>query len=225
MLERLLQLCEKYPLDFVTYFSSSLPIIIALFRYKYLSLSAKLIVVYFIFFFVRESFSIYQSALKQNNLYLQNIEVIINTSILLAIAFSCIKSIYWKRFASILVVFISFVSIITYKVDEVSSTSLSLFRLFAIFFSLSYFNKILVDVRVKNILLHTLFWFITGLFIYATGTFFIMLFSEYWYKDINKVSAEIFDKYWNINQILFIFFSLLSSYGLWVSKYDRENFI
>ncbi len=80
-------------------------------------------------------------------------------------------------------------------------------------------------MRVKNITKHSMFWFTSGLLIYSTGTFFIMLFSEYWYKDINKVSAEVFDKYWNASQVLFIIFCFFSAHGLWLSKYEQENLI
>jgi hypothetical protein len=80
-------------------------------------------------------------------------------------------------------------------------------------------------MRIKNILLHTMFWFGAGLLVYASGTFFSMLFSEYWYGDITQVPAEIFDRYWNICQILFIIFCCITSVGLWVSKRDRENFV
>ncbi|QDK77457.1 hypothetical protein EXU85_02135 [Spirosoma sp. KCTC 42546] len=225
MFERLLLLCEKYPLDFIAYLSSGLPIIFGLFRYKYLSLTSKLIIIFFLCYFTIEAFGTWLSILKKNNLYLQNIEIAVNIVILLAFGLSCFQSIRWKQISSILAVFCLLISLVTYQSNAVSSVSLSIFRLYALFFCLSYFNKILTDVRVKNILLHTLFWFTTGLLIYSAGTFFIMLFSEYWYKDENKVSAEVFDRYWNANQLLFIFFSVLSAYGLWVSKYDQENLI
>lgn len=225
MLERLLLLYEKYPLDFITHLCSSLPIILGLVRYKYLTLSTKLIVVFFIFYFLKETYATWLALFKQNNYYLQNIETLVETGIVLALGFSCFSSSSWRRLAIIIATICLSISLVTYKSDAISSGSLSSFRLFAIFFCLSYFNKIITDVRIKNILLHTLFWFTTGLLIYSTGTFFIVLFSEYWYKDINKVPAEIFDKYWNASQILFIFFCLLTAYGLWTSKYDRENIV
>lgn len=225
MLERLLLLCEKYPLDFITHLGSSLPIIFGLIRYKYLSLSSKLIIIFFLFYFTKETFALWLSILRENNLYLQNIETIIETWLLLWIGFSCFKSPKWRWLGLGLAISSSVASFLTYHSDGVSSVSLSSFRLFAIFFCLSYFNKILTDIRVKNILLHTLFWFSAGLLVYAAGTFFIVLFSEYWYKDINKVPAEVFDKYWNASQLLFIVFCLFSAYGLWISKYDQENLI
>lgn len=212
-------------MDFITHLGSSLPVIFGLIRYKYLLLSSKLIILFFLFYFTKETFALWLSILKENNLYLQNIETIIETWLLLWIGFSCFKSPKWRWLALGLAISSSIASFLTYHSDGVSSISLSAFRLFAIFFCLSYFNKILTDIRVKNILLHMLFWFSAGLLVYAAGTFFIVLFSEYWYKDINKVPAEVFDKYWNASQILFIMFCLFSAYGLWTSRYDEENLI
>ena len=112
-----------------------------------------------------------------------------------------------------------------YKSNEVSAVSLSTFRLFAIVLTLAYFSKVVMDMRVKNIMKYSMFWFTSGLLIYAAGTFFIVLLSEYWYQDINKVPIEVFDKYWNASQILLILFTILSAIGLWFSKYDKENLL
>ncbi len=223
MLERLLLLCEKYPLDFISHLSSSFPVILGLIRYKYLSVTTKYIIVFFLFCFAKESTALWLSLLKQNNLFLQNIESIVEISILFIISLYCFQSIKWKRVWLILSTICISISVLSYQSNQISSLSLSTFRIFSIFFCLSYFSKILIDVSVKDILLHTMFWFASGLLIYATGTFFIVLFSEYWYKDINKVPSEVFDKYWNASQVLFIIFCLLSALGIWISKYDKEN--
>ena len=225
MLERLLLLCMKYPLDFVAYLSSSLPLFLGILRYKYLLLSSKLIILYFLLYFLIETYAIWLSILRINNLYLQNIETMVGTGVVLAISVSCLPSRAWKQSAIILAILCLIVNFLTYQSSTVSSVGLSTFRLYAMIFSLGYYNKILTDVSVKNILVHTMFWFATGLLLYASGTFFIMLLSQYWYKDSSQVSTEIFDKYWNVSQVLFIIFSCLSAYGIWLSKYDKENII
>ena len=224
MIERLLFLCEKYPLDFISHLGSSLPVIAGLLRFKYLSSSLIGVVFLFLFYFVKETVSLWLSVLVKNNLYIQNIDAFF--SILL------IGCIYYFAFADfsyrkIIITFTSIcliVSIIFYKNFYVSSISLSVFRLFSIIISLAYFNKILSDMRVRSIAKHSMFWFSSGLLIYSTGTFFIFLFANYIY-DINSTSDSTFDFYWNVSQVVFIVFILLSAYGLWVSKHDRENLI
>ncbi|MBD2703866.1 hypothetical protein IC229_24685 [Spirosoma sp. BT702] len=223
MFDRLLLLCEKYPLDFITYFCSSLPIFSGFIRYKYLSSLAKLIIIFFLFFAIKETISISYSLFDKNNLYLENIESISYILILLAISWLSTDNVAWKRITVILATVCLTASLFTYQSDSISPIGPSAFRLFAIFICLSYFNKILTDISIKNILLHTMFWFISGLLFYTAGTFFIMLFNGYWYKDIKLVPAETFDKYWNSSQLLFIAFCVLSAYGLWLSKYDKEN--
>ncbi len=225
MIERLLLLCAKYPLDFIAYLSSSLPLIFGVVRYKYLVLSSRLIVLFFLFIFLTETYATWLSVLRINNLYLQNIETIVETGILLAVAASCLQSRNWQKVTVILALICLVVNFITYQNNTVSAVGLSVFRIYAMILSLGYYNKILTDVRVKNILFHTMFWFCTGLLLYASGTFFIMLLSQYWYKDSTQVSAEIFDRYWNVSQVLFIIFSCISAYSIWLSKYDKENII
>lgn len=225
MLERLLLLCEKYPLDFVAHISSSLPVLVGLLRYKYINTSSKYIVLFFLFAFLKESIALWLSILRSNNLFLQNIESIAEIGILLLIALACFKNAKWRRIWILMAFICLAISIFNYSSNQISSASLSVFRLFSIFLCLSYFSKILIDVSVKNILYHSMFWFCAGLLIYSTGTFFIVLFSEYWYKDINKVPAEVFDKYWNASQILFVIFCCLSAYGLWTSKFDKDNLL
>lgn len=203
MIERLLLQCERYPLDFVSHMSSSLPILVGIVRYKYLQTTSKIVAFFFLFYFLKENFALWLSLHVQNNLYVQNVESIIEIWILLAAFLYCFASSEWRKVGVSAATMCSLVAISAYQSYEISAVSLLSFRLFAIFFCLSYFAKILTEVRVKNVLLHTMFWFVSGLLLYATGTFFIVLFSKYWYDDISKVPAEIFDKYWNIIQILF----------------------
>ncbi len=114
------------------------------------------------------------------------------------------------------------VILLTYTDDRPSLPSLLLFRVYSGVASLAYFNKILADLRIRNILKHPLFWFSAGLLIYVLGTFFTSLFSEFIF-DPKTVPDETFDFYWNINNVLFVFFSLLSAIGIWCVRYDQDN--
>ncbi|CAN5340370.1 hypothetical protein BH09BAC4_BH09BAC4_25750 [soil metagenome] len=224
-MERLLHFIERYPLDFISYLSSSLPIIIGYFRLSSLKGNLRIIWYLFIFFFLKDTYALVHMFLIPDILYVQNLEAIIETIIVGFIFLYSFDNSLYKKLLIVLTIICAAITIIFYKSTDVSSISLSAFRLFSIILSLSYFNKVLTDMRVKSITRHSMFWFTAGLLIYAAGTFFIVLFSEYWYKDINKVPAEVFDKYWNASQILFIIFGLFSAYGLWTSKYDQENLI
>lgn len=223
--DRLLDLSERYPLDFLSYISSSLPIITGILRYKHVGNDLKIICLFFAISFVKDTYSLTLIFAAQNNLYIQNIEPIYQTVLIGALFYYSFEAPSHRRLIAAFTTVCTIVTLFYYKNNEVSSVSLSTFRLFAIMLSLAYFSKVVIDMRVKNIMKHSMFWFTAGLLIYAAGTFFIMLLSEYWYQDINKVPIDVFDRYWNSSQLLLILFTLLSSIGIWFSRCDRENFL
>ncbi len=225
MWARLLELAEKYPLDFLSHLSSSLPIILGTMAYKYLRRPETYVGLFFIFCFVKDTYWLFLILFSKNTLYVQNIESFFETALVGLIYYYCFDSLQARRNIIILTTLCLMSTLYEYSGTQVSSISLSAFRLLSIGLCLAYFNKVLTDMHVKNIVQHTMFWFTAGLLIYSTGTFFIMLFSEYWYKDINKVAPEVFDRYWNANQILFIIFCCFSGVGMYMSKLDRENYI
>lgn len=225
MAEKLLQFFKLYPLDFISSLSSVFPIAAGLFRVNQLKINLIYVWLLFIFCFLKDAYSLVQVFVAPSNWYVQNIEPIFETVLVGLVFFYSFEKPIYKRLVGIATVICLIITLYFYNSKEVSAISLSAFRVFAIALALSYFNKILVDMRVKSIVKHSLFWFTSGLLVYCTGTFFIVLFSEYWYKDINKVPSAVFDRYWNISQVLFIFFALMAALGLWAGKYDRENLI
>ncbi|QJW88337.1 hypothetical protein HNV11_02580 [Spirosoma taeanense] len=225
MIEKLLLQAEKYPLDFITQLSGGFPILISIVNYRLLPTTSKFIGLFFALYFIQDTTALWLSLLKQNNLFIQNSEAIIQTILVGCIYYYSFESHLVKRLILFYTLICSAIGLIFFKSYEISAIDLIIFRVFAICLVLSYFNKILQDMRIKNVAIHTLFWFSAGLLIYAAGTFFIVLFSEYWYKDINKVPAAEFDRYWNASQVLFILFSLLATVGLSFSKYEYKNLI
>jgi|GEM_PF-1454005 len=225
MWERFLDLSTRYPLDLLAHLSSLLPILLGLIRFRQLNRAGIWIWLLFIFFFSKDSYSLWLVLFARSTTFVQNVEAFFQVIFISLIFYWSFES---KRSRQIIVGVLVFslagISY-TYSSSNVSTMSMAIVRIVSIGFSLAYFNKVLVDMRIKNILLHTMFWFGAGLLVYASGTFFSMLFSEYWYGDITQVPAEIFDRYWNICQILFIIFCCITSVGLWVSKRDRENFV
>lgn len=221
-MDKLLPYFAKYPLDFIAHLSSLLPIITGLIRYRFLTVSARFIWLFFIWFFLKETYTLVLALSATNNLYVQNIEPIFETIFCGFIYYYCLPTPLERKTVSIGTVLCTIFLVFSYKSDAVSAISLSTFRIFAIVLVLAYFNRLLTDMRVVSITRHTLFWFSSSLLLYSAGTFFIVLFSEYWYQGINKVPAAVFDQYWNSNQILFIAFSVLSAIGLWLSKYDQR---
>lgn len=225
MLERLLLYSERYPLDMLSHFSSGLPIAMGLLRYKKLNRSGKFIWLLFIFYFVKDTYALIYSLIVPNNLYVQNIEQIICTFLVGSIYYYSFEKPLQKKLILSFTILCGLITIFAYDSLQVSTVSLSVFRMFSITLALLYFNKMIKDMQVKIITRHTLFWFTSALLLYSAGTFFIMLFSEYWNKDANRVATNTFDLYYNISLVLNIIFCCISAYGLLVSKYEQENLI
>jgi hypothetical protein len=225
MWERFLDLSTRYPLDLLAHLSSLLPILLGLIRFMQLNRTGIWVWLLFIFFFSKDTYSLWLVLFARSTTFVQNVEAFFQITAISLIFFWSFESTRSRRIiVGVLTVSLAGIAY-TYSSSNVSTMSMAIVRIVSIGLSLAYFNKILVDMRIKNILLHTMFWFSAGLLVYASGTFFSMLFSEYWYGDSTQVPAEIFDRYWNICQILFIIFCCITSVGIWVSKYDRENFV
>lgn len=221
-MERLLYLFEKYPLDLLTHLSSLLPIIIGTATYRDHSRNQRYIWLFWIAYFLKETYSLTYVYKAQANIHIQNLEPILYTIFIAYIFFVCFRSVAVRRVILVGAVVVCMVVIASFNRQNPSLYSLLSFRIYAIGLSLAYFNKIIADLRIKNILKHTMFWFASGLLTYATGTFFISLFSDFLF-DTTAVDDETFDTYWNLSNIVFIIFALLSAIGLQFSKYDRSN--
>lgn len=223
-MEKLLDLAGRYPLDFVAHLSSLTPIIIGLLTFGFHQRTHRYIWLLFLFFFLKETLSLWYSYNTLNSFFIQNLETVFETALVGLVYYSCFSNIASKRVVLGAAILTIGLILLTYTPDKLSLPSLLLFRVYSIVASLAYFNKILGDLRVRNILKHPLFWFTAGLLIYTLGTFFTSLFSEFIFNT-ESVSDETFDFYWNINNVLFIIFSLLSAVGLWYVKYDRDNLL
>ena len=223
MLERLLHLIEKYPLNLISHLCSSLPIIIGLVRFRYLSKGLFFLLVLFSLYFISDSYSLWLAIARKSTFPIQNLQPLFEIWLISVIYLRCFQernvSVYIK-FATLIC---SVIIIISFREDTISTIGLTTQRLFTTSFVLFYFNKILTDARVKHVLIHSMFWISAGLLIYSAGTFFFSLFSSYLYSD--NITDDEFDPFWKLNQILFIIFCLFSGTGLWFSKYDKENFI
>ena len=221
-MDRLIDLIKRYPLDIVSYLSSAIPICVGLLLLRFQRREHRYVWLLFIFIFIKDTYALWYSYWTKSNLFILNLETVFETALVGLIYYTCFSDTVAKRIilgAGILTIV---VILLTYTPDQLSLPNLLLFRVYSIVASLAYFNKILADLRIRNILKHPLFWFSAGLLIFVTGTFFTSLFSEFIFNP-KSVSDETFNFYWNINNVLFVIFSLLGAIGLWCTKYDREN--
>ena len=221
MLERFDSLATKYPLDIVTHLVILLPLLIGLFRYRYLKPEMKWVMGYFATDFIAETVSLLLMLRGGTTLHIQDIRSCLNMVMLAGIYHAALIRPGQKKVIVAIGAAGLVLGLVFYTGDSVSPWVQTVFRIYAMGAALTYYNAILSDLNLKKLQHHSLFWFSAGLLFYAGGTLFTMLFNQYLYDE--KTSDAVFDKYWNLMQILYILFCLVSALGLWVSKNDRNN--
>ncbi|GAB3708290.1 hypothetical protein GCM10027592_43250 [Spirosoma flavus] len=219
MWEEFKRLFLLYPLDFISQILGLLPILVGLCYSKRLTLAMKWVVIFFFTLFIKDCIALVYSLNIKSNLYLYNLQSFFEIGIVAVIyALNLPKRALFILIASVLTLIIN---TFFYSSQELSAGNLSIARLFILVIVLIYLSHVLNEAVIQNIMRHNLFWISAGFLIYATGTFFVFLSGKYLFD--KNTSDETFNFYWGLQEIIYIIFCLLAAYGLWLSKYDREN--
>lgn len=86
-----------------------------------------------------------------------------------------------------------------------------------IILALSYFYKMLRELKVKYLEKHPMFWINSGVLIYFSGSLFIFIFSNYILP-----SQSLSQFFWIIHAFLNIFINIFYAIGLWLSRENSE---
>lgn len=213
---------QDYPLDSISEIITLLPIIVGLFRFRYLKVSAKFLLVFFLLHFARDIISNAYASLGQNNIFVYNYFSYLEIGMTWVIFYTTpADSITYKRSITIGLIIALLVSGFFYENDEFSVANYVIVRLYGLSILLPFFYLMLAESRVKNILHYPMFWFSTGFLLYLCGTFFIFLFG----KEVLSIDTDhvIFDQYWQVVLLFYIVFCLCCSTGIWFSKQDQDN--
>ncbi|XWW44367.1 hypothetical protein JYG30_16520 [Fibrella sp. USSR17] len=211
-----------YPLDFCSHFFLLLPVAFAGYRRKFLTVPLLVISTYFIVRFLEELVFLYYALLVKNNHSEINGAIILDILIVGQFYYLSFTSHMFSRRITVWITVLGFlVALVNFVTDGPTSVSWPTLRLIMIILSLTYFNRILSENRVRKILLHTSFWISAGFLFYGMGTFMTSIFSVY----LTEASKETYDLFSNMDQLLSVLFSILVATGLWVSKFDKENYI
>lgn len=221
MLERFIYITKTYPLDVITHFFILIPLLVGMVRFPYLTRAMKLVLLFFFIDFCIETIQLFDVLKKRSTLYVPDVRASLNTGLVTGIYYAALVRLSQKKIiVGVGVIFVLF-SIAVYSGDTVTPWAQTAFRVFAMGAALAYYNAILSDLNLKKIQHHSMFWFTAGLLFYAGGTFFTMLFREYLYDQTTP--DAVFDRYYNLTQILYIVFCLFGTVGFWVSKQDKNN--
>ncbi|WP_245563664.1 hypothetical protein [Spirosoma luteum] len=200
---------------------SLLPIVLGLTFFNCLSKSYRLVLLLFALYFISDTYSLWLVMARVSTYPIQNLQPLFEISIVTAVYLNSFQKNETEKWVKLAAILSAIIIIFSYRQNTISTVGLTTQRLFETVVVLLYFNKILIEARVKNILFHSMFWLSSGLLIYSAGTFFFSLFSSYLYSD--TITNEEFDPFWKLNQILFIILCLMSSVGIWVCRYETDN--
>jgi hypothetical protein len=223
MIERMLHLLGKYPLNGLSHLCSILPILVGLFNYRYLSRGLRLLLLLFAIYFVHDSYSLWLSVYRKSTFAVQNLQPLWETILIALIYLTYFQSHFLRKMIRICAISCAVIIVFTFRVDSISPVSSTIQKLFVTAMALTYLNEIVQEARIKNIVVYSMFWISAAFLIYSAGTFFVSLFSTYLYADIT--SSEVFDTFWNLSQILYILFTSLAAIGIRFATCDRNNFV
>lgn len=225
MIKSLIDLFEFYPLDFYAYFLLLLPVVIAIYRREFVTQPLAIVALYFSVRFLEECIFLYYTLIPKSTHNLSSGALVVD---ILLIGELYLLSFTGSRLARRITIVITAIAFITvsanYAIDGLMSVSHASVRLMMIVLALLYFNKILAENRVKSILLHSMFWVSAGFLFYGMGTFMTSLFKDY-LLDPKVTSKETYDLFSDIGQSLSMLHCVLAAVGLWVSKFDKDNYI
>ena len=216
---------RTYPIAFVAELITLLPIVVGLFRLNYNKYGVKLLILFFLCVFIRDITSNIYANHGDNNLFIYNLFSFFEL-IFLTLFFLNNPRIHSRKYRQVIIWGGSLAVLINsffYSRTDFSVGNFSIVRVYGLLLILLFFERVLSELTIKNIITYSMFWVSTGLLLYFCGTFFIFLLSD---KVLSKeAKPEIFQQYWDTNLVFYILFCVLASIGIWFIKYDKENLI
>ncbi|MFC5411145.1 hypothetical protein ACFPMF_17620 [Larkinella bovis] len=222
MLERLFNLYLEHPLELIHDIATIAPVILGIFYADTKKYEVRFLILFFLIIFFRNLISNIYAANKINNIFLYNFIGFIEVITFGLIYYFSVNRPNYKKIIVLTASIVFLTNIVFWEKNEFSAGIFTITRIYSLFLALLYFMEILAEMRVKNILKHSLFWISSGIIIQATGTILIFLFSKVILS--TKTTPEIFFVYWNFILVTYIAFCLFVSVGFWVSKYDKDNY-
>ncbi|WP_266367993.1 hypothetical protein [Tellurirhabdus rosea] len=218
MLDHFISLVQKFPLSIFAEVFTVVPIAAGIIQFKRLGPGMKALMLLLALILLRDSVSDYFAARQISNLFLYNTSALLEAILVYFIFIGNLKNKRTKRYILYTLLLTTIAGLLFWSNAEISSETLVLSKVFNIIIVLTYFNYLLSELRIANILIHSLFWVGSGLILQATGTFFVYLFSKIIFS--TQSDPEIFVYYWNFGQMMYVIFCCFAAVGLWVSKYE-----
>ena len=214
---------QDYPVVSVAEWITLLPLVVGLFYIRSGRRDILFLLLLFFGSFCRDIWSNILADAHENNLFVYNLFSFFELLILAGFFYSNheIRSTRYKKTVVWGATVTIGLNLFFYSTEDFSTISFTTTRLYGILVVLAFFERVLSELTIKKIYSYSLFWINSGLLLYFCGTFFIFLLSN---KVLSKtVDHSVFQRYWDRSLLFYMVLCILSSIGIWLSKYDREN--
>lgn len=219
MWDRFISQTLKFPILMASVFATVIPIAIGFFRYKYLSKENKILLYYLVVYFLLDLDSLWLNLNRKSNIFNFNFSELLEISVICYVFFQLNTTKIKRIFTTLLFFVCIIIGIWKFDFVEFSYFPYTINRLSYLVLVFTYFDTLLAETSVKNILIHSPFWLCAGLIIYSTGSLLIFLFG----KQIFSINApdELFIQFYTLVSIINIIFRLLLGVSFFVSKYEK----
>lgn len=154
---------------------------------------------------------------KQNNWPFINLYIIIQVVILFTILYRFNKRKWALIFGILFIGYASYNFYWFFNQSSVHTPTDYISSAFLIAFALDCIDKLMVELPVRNIYQHPIFWICCGVFLYFTGNFFPFLFNNHYLK-LNMLDMRA---YWILHNFLNVCKNICFALAIW-SQYKIQ---
>ncbi|GAB3908496.1 hypothetical protein GCM10028803_44230 [Larkinella knui] len=158
----------------------------------------------------------HHAAFRQNNLYLYNLNSLVEMSCI-AVAYRIeLKS--SRNKAVIVAGYILYLLVFIYDFSwtHIAGIALGVQRIVMIVYALLYFHYILTNMQVQHLLIHAMFWVSAGAIVHAAGTLFVFLFVKVTLGDLSSNGS--YSLYITIVTTFSAFFYIVLLVSFWLRR-------
>ncbi len=207
-------------ISYIASFALFCPLIIAIFRRRYLTNELKVLFLYLIASIITEILgNVFARVLHIPNHFILNTFAVLECILISFIFQEVFINKNLKRVAFILIIIYTLVSIYLFimpdgffKFNSIVNTISCLLIIIWVF---AYFYQLLQTLQVIKLYTIPLFWISVGCLLYFSGTLFIFLYSD---TILFQKEPILYYQLWNIYYVLLFVFRFLLAVGLWFSK-------
>jgi hypothetical protein len=162
---------------------------------------------------------LHDAAFRQNNLYLYNLNSLVEMCCFAAAYRIELKS---RRNQTVIITGLTIyllVFLYDFSWTNIAGIALGVQRIIMIVYALLYFHYILTKMQVQNLLIHSMFWVSAGAIVHAAGTLFVFLFVKVTLGDLSSNGSYYL--YITIVRTFSAFFYIVLLVSFWLRR--RES--